>query len=611
MRQFRGPAQVLRLVATLIAASTIAACGGGATSVLPPIKASGSVGNTVKTQKFRDQKREVANLVTGTARASSYVVQPWIATLQGGVSVAHETNIGGERDTDSLFINGDVGVGVLPLSQYPTTITYNRTDSRANGDVGIDYVRDRVTATNKAVLPLGVKTYANASYQQVDQFDFGNETSRDAGLTVSKTFQRSGISLSVQNSESDFQSDVTEDETRTTNSARLDHNYRPREDLTIQTNAVATETRENFETRSRDRLFLQGVSTVHWRPKDSPFTVNGALRTLRDDIRFDDTTTSNDTETFLASGTLGVNHRIRPRLNANYGLNSNYRKTERSSGGAIGAVPTNAGEDLESNLLAGISYLSLASEVVGFDWRWDTAANSKLTYRKEDDTAADKALDATGRASLGHSVRRTVPVPLLGASQFSASEKGIVARTEEDEFVPALAHTASLTRSHSKDGVSSYFRLSVNDRREFAGKRAAEFSYADIQISRRSTIDFKREWLGAIGAQVSRRKIRGDDPELFATANGRFGYFDRFAFGVEDLHFSSELILNAIGLEDIFTNEKKSDRFRDELRGEWRNKLEYRIGKLTMSLEGRLYYVNEGLGDLSMFKIRRDFGGVY
>jgi hypothetical protein len=602
---------VWRFAAPIIAAGVVASCGGPEVSSIPLIRTSGSIGNTVKTQKFGDQEREFANLATGTVRASSYIVQPWIATVQGGMSVAHETNIGGVRDTDSQFVSGEVGLGVLPLSQYPTTVTYNRIDSRAGGNVGIDFVRDRITATNRAALPVGITSFSNASYQMVEQFDFGNETSRDVGLTLSKTFQRATVSLGVKHSNSDFRSDVSEDETRTKNGATLSHNYRPRSDLTIQSNATATEIQEDIETRARDRLFLQGISTSHWRPKNSPFSVNGALRTLRDDIRFGGSgSQSNDTETLLASGTVGVNHRIGPQLNANYGLNSTYRTTKRGSGGEIGAVPASSGESLESNLLAGISYLSLAIPLAGFDWRWDSSANTKVSYKKEDTGNVDN-VDGTGRLSLGHSVRRTIPVPLIGASRFSASQKGTVARTEEEDFVPTIAHNASLTRSLSKHGISSFVRLSLNDRRDLAGERATAFSFANLQLSRRSNIDFKREWLGSIGAQVSRRETRGEDAITRVTANGRFGYFDRLVFGVENLRFSSELILNAIGLEDVFTNRKKSDRFQDELRSELRNKLEYRIGKLTVSLEGNLFYVNEELGDLSLFKMRRDFGGTF
>jgi len=608
MSQFRGPAYVWRLVAPNLAAIMVAACS---TSSIPPIQTSGSIGNTVKTQKFGKQKRELVNLATGVARANSYIVQPWIATAKGGISVAHETNLGGVRDTDSQFISGDVGIGVLPLSQYPTTIEYARTDSRASGDVGIDFVRDRVTVTNQAALPVGIKSFTNASYQLVDQFNFGSETSRNAGLRLSKTFQRSTIALGVKHSNSEFQSNVSEDETKTTNSATLNHNYRPRSDLTIQSNATATDTVDKFETRTRDRSFIQGISTTQWRPKNSPFTLNSAMRILRDDIRFGDSgSSSNDTETLLGSGTLGVNHRIQPRLNGNYGFNSNYRTTRRDSGGDLGTVPAGTGERLDNNLLAGISYLSLTSPIAGFNWRWDSSANTKLSYTKED-VGNDDGVNATGRLTLGHSVRRTIAVPLIGSSRFSASEKGTIARTENDEFVPTISHNTSITRSLSKDGLSSFIRVSLNDRRDLAGERATEFSFADLQISRRSSIDFKREWLGSIGAQVSRRKVRGEDAVVLVTANGRYGYFDRFVFGVENLRFSSELILNAIGLESVFTDRKRSDRFRDEFRSEFRNKLEYKIGKLTLSLEGSLFYINEELGDLSMFKIRRNFRGTF
>ena len=41
------------------------------------------------------------------------------------------------------------------------------------------------------------------------------------------------------------------------------------------------------------------------------------------------------------------------------------------------------------------------------------------------------------------------------------------------------------------------------------------------------------------------------------------------------------------------------------------NRLQYRIGRITASLEGSLFFLNDQLGNSVIFRLRRDFSGVF
>ena len=49
----------------------------------------------------------------------------------------------------------------------------------------------------------------------------------------------------------------------------------------------------------------------------------------------------------------------------------------------------------------------------------------------------------------------------------------------------------------------------------------------------------------------------------------------------------------------------------DDLRSQWRNVFEYRIGRVFASVEATIFREDEGYGNLFMVRLRRDFSGVF
>ncbi len=578
---------------------------------IPPIRVSGSLGNTVQTTDTGSQSRSFSNRAGGSVRASSYIWQPWFTTVDGSLNLTQEVSSGGTSDRDSILVGGDLTLNVLPLSRYPGSISVSRTDSRVDGGVGSDFARNRATVSSRALITDDLRTFATATYQNIDQFEQGEEDLRSVALSVSKTFQKASLSVSVEHRDSSFQSDIQEDETDSTDQIIVRSTYQPFDDVNVQSTTSVFYTQEDDETETRDRFSWQGVSTAQWRPTELPFTVNGALRTFSDTIKFGGRSSNRpDTESFLANGILGLNYPIMPRLTANAGLSATVQSADRGAGGDAGDSSQADGSSVDGTATAGISYFSLPEPVGGFDWNWNARANGELTL--ESDSGSDGGgLSPGGSVSVGHTGVRELQVPLVGPTRFSASQTATLTQTQDGETIPSVSHRADLVRNFHEEGVNTFVRFGLNDTRELAGEESLEFTLLQAQLNRQSTIDFRSQWRGSISAQVSRRKLGDNAADIVASANGRIGYFSNDLFEVRDLDFISELELNAIGLEDLVEDEDEDGRLKDDLRAEWSNRIEYRLGLLTFSLEGNLFLFGSELGNSAFFRVRRHFSGTF
>ena len=96
---------------------------------------------------------------------------------------------------------------------------------------------------------------------------------------------------------------------------------------------------------------------------------------------------------------------------------------------------------------------------------------------------------------------------------------------------------------------------------------------------------------------------------MAVTANGRLGYSHRAVFDVRNLDFKSDLVLNAIGLESLI--DETEDRLLNQARASWKNRLEYRIGKILMTLSADTFITREQIGVAAFFRVIRSFRGRF
>lgn len=613
-----GSLRAMSILATL--GMTMNGCGNSQVGAIPPIGISGSVGEMYRTSKFSDEPRENVNQVDAALRARTYIWQPWFVTTDAGARLAYQTKTGGtSADGDAELVGGEMNLGILPLSRIPTTISYSRTDSRIDGSMGSDYTRDRAAIVQRSMFGSSLRTLTRLSYETIDQPEAGDETIRSGAFNITKMLDRGTLGLSLDHSDSEFLASVPEeqDETEETNSATLVHSFTPSSVFRMQNTLSFIQDEEDTEFQNFDRTTVQGVSTQQWRPTNYPFTINGALRASSDALATDAAgPAEEDTDTSLVSAAVGLNYPIRPRLTANVGVNGLYQKKHDEITDDVGVMTVADERTAEASLVGSVSYLSLPKPVGSFQWRWNAGANGRGQYRdvKRDDNDPVQRFDGSGGTTIGHSLMRPIPVPFLGPGQFGFSQTGRVDLNsddpEDDLVVPSLAHSANVTYSANEKGVSTYFRFSASDRREFIAFDAVESQLVQLQLNRNSFIDVQETWTAALTVQGSRQRRRNDGANYSLSAAGRLGYVDQRLFDVQNLMFSSELELNAVGLEDVIRNEMEN-RFERERRADWTNRIQYRVGMITTSLEGSLFYIGDDFGNSVFFRIRRDFNGVF
>ncbi|RMD61804.1 MAG: hypothetical protein D6826_08975 [Alphaproteobacteria bacterium] len=589
-----------------VSAATLCACASQSEIPIPPVQYAGSVGNVFRTRQFGDEPRQIANQVNTFIDLNSYIWQPWFITLAGGLELATEMERGGTSgDSDALRFGGDVSIGVLPLSRYPTTLSYSHTDSRISGEfTGSDFVRDRVGVNSNLVLASDLRANMTASHESTDQPDLGSESRQQAGLSVSKLFEHDRLSLAADFQQSDFDSRLDDDTEEMRLLGRVRYDSAPLRDVTTQSVSTVLYSVDETEERDLDELSLQSTVTAQWRPRTRPFTVNGALRTLNERRTFDTGGSEAETNNLLAAATAGLNYPVNERLVANIGASADVQSVTRDAGALAGEATSQAQNSAGADMIGSLNYESPSQDVAGFDWRWQADSSVDLGY----DTQT--RFDNRESASLGHTFQRTFESMILAPVQFSASQQATVAHSTDEGVVPSLFHAAHLTHRSFDPGISTFARLSLSDRRDIAISDPDEFQLAQFQLSRQTLIDVRRSWTASLSLQASRQRTAGAS-NFTTSADGTVTYQERDLFLVENLSYLSELRLSAVGLEDVLSDGGDTVDTSNQFRSDWRNILEYRIGRLVTSLEATVFQNREQFGNLIMLRIRRDFSGMF
>lgn len=564
---------------------------------LPPGQESGSLAYRLQTRKTEGTPREIDHLVTGTLNENSYIWQPWFVATQATANVTQEFANGGTTGSSSTILTGSGTAAILPRSSFPAVLTVSRTDSRVNGTIfSRDQVNNRVAYNQSALLPDALNLNANLGYEDTTSSDLGSGDAKNGSFDVDKRFENSTVGLSLRHNDSRFRASTLGFTKDQTDVATLRHFYRLWNEVNVQSSSSLLHSTDLTPNSNSDITSLQGVSTAQWRPSDRPFTVNGALRTLTQDVKLSGLNNF-DTSTQLATGIAGINYPLAERLTANAGVTGTVQSLKTQAGALANSIPGVSNDKEVFGVLGGLNYYSLTSKLMGFDYGWNAAANALSEFGSVNGSGQSFSTSAV------HHVTRAVGLPYAGEVVFGASEAGRVTYSQTGDATPGISHTVSLTKSVSKRNVQTYIRGDASDSREFGGPFASTAQIFNLQVTRQEVIDVSRYWLAAFTFQSARQTFSGLDSGFVTSAGGTALYSERDVFGVRDLSFLSDLSVNAIGLG----RQADPRPFGDHLLSQWRNRLDYRIGKVMLSLETNVFRRDGKYGDITLFEVRRFF----
>jgi hypothetical protein len=578
-----------------------------------PVDLSGSVGYSYRSLNT-DLSDSTSNELLGILHASSYIWQPWFATVEGGATFAHDnsdlsdnSNGSYSTSTSSRIVTGDVDLNVLPQSQTPFRLSYQATDSRVDNTT-VDNPLIRLSGEDFKTTSLDVRqSYITDAGHRI-QVRYGDRT-WDSDINGNYEDQVAGVELDYKpagqrllaraNVENVDQSRT--DRHQDNRLIDINHYYYPTEDLRIDTSGSIY----NFDTTFNGSAGLvdttvsdlsQASSFAFWRPADQRWTVSGGVRLL--DMKGHDTAQSNDQRSLGA--TAGAFYQYTQRLR----FDGSFSYTSADVGGASqNSSQEHLGSLYQSDLL----------EIKGFTYSWFGSAAI--------DNQSDPGLDQQSlAASLGHDAQKTwwrgdgATIRLsLNQSLNEILQSGAVAQvpcsdplcqsqapagylqTNGSDSTLRLDDSATLGWNQSAASGTTLVQLTLADSRALGGQGDTQ-QLINFQASRMQNISRLSTLSGDLTLQTVRRDFSGQpNNDTVTSATGQINYQHMRIFGVTNLQFQSDLRLSQASTDEGAN------------RDEWENRLDYTIGMVDASLSYRILDDGVNNSKLLYFRVMRRF----
>lgn len=584
----------------------------------PPVDISGELEFSVISRQLpSDDHHEVASQVLAFTHASTYLWQPWIATVSADFNAAFEASTDGGLG-QATSIGGDLLISALPQSRYPVQIFFSASDNHFDGDYSMDYSRLRAGVSGRAAFTDRFTMDYLFSHDQLDRKEFGAVAAQRAETTLRHSFDIGelplsitdvGLSLAYYNT--DFKSGISGDPDNSTQSLAGTVFYRaaPLERVTHDMSATLVSEKSIYKNDHFDRLMGQAVGTAQWRSPSNDVVTTSAMRMMVQQIdhRFAQEKTDTDSAVFAASA--GVSWRASDQLSMTLGARASAERIQTLADEDGIVQPEVVRSNLAAGLLGSMDYRSLTQQVGGFNWHWDARLFGDLGYttNRQNTVLYERIYGPKSDAgvSIGHSFDRVIGMPWLETVNYTFHQEiGFSHYSYYEEFKPFVTHSSSISKGFEDERGSSYIRLFMRDTHSF-GDRLEEYQSAQFDFTRHMQLSSNQSIQGSVGVQVVRQNRYGtDDFYVFTPADIQYEYRD--LFGYEGLSFTSGVRINAFGPNDPahdWSEQLSPNMFRND----WRNRLQYRIGELSVLLEGTLFQVDGDLGYYVRFAGRRNF----
>lgn len=570
---------------------------------------SGNLGAGVISRKPPGRESELTVQSTAEVKAKSYIWKPWFASLDGDGAVAYERQSGrAESAGNALRIAGDLGLSILPFSRFPTSVSVSRLDSSVEGRLsGSDFVRDRVAFSNSSIITGKLRTTIGGAFDHSVQENGGKRTGKHLYASATQQFGKnilglSGLTAAIDYMKGDFTSPVEDNLAEDTLTATFAAQMAPTEALRNEMRVTFIQDNDASDTTRTDRQSIQAVDTFYWTPPDKKYSVDGFIRVRREDLTIESNSIADDRRNDQFNSIVNLNVPLNDRLQFRVGFRGGIENNENVSGGR------QQGEARFAALNASGAYTSRTREFGPYEWRWGARASGEAGYESRSDLLRKPTV------AVNHTLERDFNVFEAGPLEMALTQEvgldpGVIDSdtTDNSGLTTFIAHGLSLNHNRTTRASATSINLSIRDFRELSGEGNA-LQTAQLQFNRRQIIDARKSFSGVLTFNGMRRNLNGRD-ETFITATGRLAYGHRSVFNVLNLDFRSELAVNIFELEELFSQNPTPTANDDIQHHEWRNMLAYRIGQIAFIAEASLFYEDEGLGDLFMFRIQRDLGG--
>jgi len=574
-----------------------------ATAVAAPVNLSGDVGYAYRSLKS-DTEETISNQLRGAIRGRSYLVQPWIATVDGALRMTQDktdynlVSNANVNDSTTTLTTGEFNLNVIPQSRFPLSLSLQRYDSRV----------DTVNTITSPLSGAGSREFETTRYSIRQSLDFQKKgryqwnvdtnewnSSNDekysdwlAGASGDIAWGDHRLQLRGNYKFIDRTALSQESTNLTLNG---DHFYFPSRALRVDTSVDIYDYETKgvasavvFSNGQTDAASQQASSFIFWRPTDRPVTASAGVRIFNLSSESGSTNTAtnainNETELLSLNVTAGGIYQYTKNLrfdaNVNLSSNENGDDDNNSHLERVGAL-------LQSDL-----YEILGG--MGYQWYASTAIQYQGTESDVLTTADINLGHDANRAWMNDDKNSTLR---LGLSQaISAAQMW----ADQDDSTQRLDHSVTAGWDSYGAGGSTYTQLTISDARSF-GDSDSDQQLVNLQLTRTQNLTRRSSLSGDVTAQSVRQKFSGQgDSETVTTTTGALNYKHSRLFGVPQLRFGSDLRLSRAS----------EDRGVD--RSEWENRLDYSVGLVDTSASWRLIDAGEQDYDLVYFQVTRRF----
>lgn len=549
---------------------------------------SGNVGYTYRSSSYSSGSYNNQQMLNANINNTFFIWRDWFITGNSNLSFTqNETSVkrgGGE----SSSLTGSLGFTVLPQSSTPFGFSYTRSDSRVNSALkGVsrnspsldDNVVTDSLAMHQSLIGKGYRLklkYSNDQFSSELRGKYGANSLGLSGLLRGKT----GV----------LRASVTQRNARTYQGLErdsrvvgLNHNYTGFKQAAINSSLSASNIKQSPALSSGggsieySTALLQASTGLVWRSLNKKLTVTSRLRFS--EIK---NTTANSLKplvntSFLVS--LGVAYRF--TKNVHVSVNAT-RSQSKSSGSEIAS----------SSEQLGVAY---NSDVIKLsDWSYDWRARANMGQRE---SRGKKS--TTTSFGAGHGLARKWRF-LRSQHVYLRGGQDVSVNSQSNQTRQRLSHRASLGWRQSGSGVSRNAQLQLSDQRDMSEDSVMQMFSANID--QQTTLTRRIKLSGSLNYQLTNYQyvdslggVSSSSNTSTASLTGALSYLNPFSIAgmafTSDYRYSQSMVAQDTSSVQHALN----------------NKLNYRVGKIDVSLQYLYREARKISYNVVYFNVRRVF----
>lgn len=530
-----------------------------------------------------------------TNRASSYILYPWLAQVNGNLSVAlvrSGSSGDDESSTRAVSITGGLGLNLFPVSRFPFSADLSVTDSRTDGTLTDSGNRSYRLSLRQSYRPIRGRWNTNGSFSASRlEGEFGSDSVYLLEGNYATQWEKNAF---------DAHAAASTNEVKTgTNTRNLllyaNHNYRIDNATRVDSNASLTYFDVGQQGGGSSATgVLQVYSVGSWNPQDSPWSASASGRLVRNSSDFGGSGNS----TTLAALTIGGSYRASRNLRFS---------ASGSTSGALGGDSSS----LTTSLSGAVTYTGDPLTFGNVSYTWGSSGS--ISHIMSSDVSA-QSVSASGN----HALSRSWILSPWSVMSGSVSQGVAAFRSSGDSGTTgsSLSHSVNLSLSATPgDASTGTIGTGLSDSRSF-GDSSSHFRSAHIQIggnlrlSRDSILSGHMTWRKT--EQQSERpidpltglpiEVESDNTDL----NGNINYQHGRVFGIRGMVYSLQFSASSNrGNERQLGN---PDATREGKTRSIDQRLNYRIGRLESQLNMRVAEVDGKKNAALFFRVSRSFG---